>query len=60
LGRLARFCDLSVDDTAIQKACAQIDTSRRNAYQTDEQLKAFFEQVKSSRWMTHYGYSIER
>jgi hypothetical protein len=60
LGRLARFCDLSVDDTAIQKACAQIDTSRRNAYQTHEQLKAFFEQVKSSRWMTHYGYSIER
>lgn len=60
LARLARFCDLKADAATLQKACAQIDTSRRNAYQTDDELKAFYEQVKSTRWMAHYGYDHEQ
>jgi hypothetical protein len=56
LGRLAKFCGLRADDNAIKKACAQIDTTRRNAYLGDPELKAFYETVKTSRWMKQYGY----
>jgi hypothetical protein len=56
LGRLAKFCGLPADDNAIKKACAQIDTTRRNAYLADADLKAFYETVKSTNWMRHYGY----
>ena len=56
LGRLARFCGLTADDDAIKKSCAQIDTTRRNAYMGDPQLQVFFDQVKTSRWMRQYGY----
>ena len=57
LAELARFCELSecaqklIDDVA-----NTVSVDRSNAFLGNSALTAFYQQVKSSRWMQHYGY----
>jgi hypothetical protein len=57
LAALASFCGLKAGDAAIERAARQINPGRANAFAADAELLAFYHEVKSTRWMSHYGYS---
>ena len=54
---LLRFCELEVSsDGIIDEVAKRVDTNRSNAFLSDPALMLFYNQVKDSDWMIHYGY----
>ena len=56
LPELAAFCGLDADAGKCKQAVESVNAGRRNAFQQQPALKAFYETVRGTRWMTHYGY----
>ena len=54
---LCHFAGLTPGEDQLAAACATINPARSNAYQQDETLRAFYDQVKNSAQMIRYGYS---
>lgn len=54
---LANFCGLRASADSIQKAIAGVDAGRAKAFLSDPDLRAFYQTVKSTRWMAQYGYA---
>jgi hypothetical protein len=57
LAALAGFCGLDAGADAIAKALDRLNPGRANAFLADPELSAFYDEVKSSRWMRQYGYA---
>jgi hypothetical protein len=55
---LAKFCGVNSDKSAVEQAIARIgvDAKRANAFVADPAVQEFYQQVRGSRWMQHYGY----
>jgi hypothetical protein len=57
---LARFCELDGNAEIIEDAAGSVDIVRANAFAGNPALLSFYERVKDTRWMNHYGYSQQR
>jgi hypothetical protein len=54
---LLRFCELNVDSGGIiDDVAKRINADRANAFLSNPALMTFYEKVKDSPWMLHYGY----
>jgi len=55
---LAEFCGLEVSDAAVSGAIAKVglDVGRANAFGGDPAVREFYDRVRNTHWMTHYGY----
>lgn len=60
LPKLAAFCGLDADAAQYKQAVASVNAGRRNAFLQQPALKAFYETVCGTRWMTHFGYHDSR
>jgi len=56
LAALARFCGLEATAEAGDKALDQVNAGRAKAFQSDPELNAYYDRVKSTPWMRRYGY----
>jgi hypothetical protein len=54
---LAKFCGLDATPEQIVQACDSVNAGRGKAFLKDPDLRAFYETVRRTRWMTKYGYS---
>ena len=57
LREVCRFAGLTPGEDQLAAACNKINPARGNAYEQDETLRAFYDQVKNSTQMLRYGYS---
>ena len=54
---LAGFCGLGeTAEPIIEHAAGSVDIVRANAFAGNPTLLAFYQRVKNTRWMAHYGY----
>lgn len=53
---LAAFCGLTATSEKVAAAVASVNASRGAAFRQDPELAAFYETVRETRWMKHYGY----
>jgi hypothetical protein len=55
---LADFCGLEASEDAVCAAIARVslDAGRANAFGGDPAVREFYDRVRSTRWMMHYGY----
>jgi hypothetical protein len=53
---LAAFCGVGGSAAAMDAATASINAGRRNAFLKEPELNGFYEKVRGTAWMTHYGY----
>ncbi len=58
LKELAAFCDLQASDGTLRDAVANVglNTGRANAFEGDPAVREFYDRVRNTSWMTHYGY----
>lgn len=58
LKELAEFCGLETSNELIRDAIAKVglNAGRANAFGGDPDVREFYERVRNSRWMKHYGY----
>jgi hypothetical protein len=58
LAKLARFCGVESGESAVRSAIAKVgvNAGRANAYAGDAEVRDFYDRVRGSRWMKHYGY----
>lgn len=56
LADLAEFAGLNCDKTAITAAAAKVNPTRSLAFTKDARHAEFYQTVRQSRWMKHYGY----
>jgi hypothetical protein len=56
LTELAKFCGLDPSANQIETSIRQIDGSRAMAFTSDPFSAAFYETVKTNRWMKSFGY----
>jgi hypothetical protein len=56
LPELAKFCGLDPSEKLLESAMKQIDGTRAMAYTSDPASAAFYESVKTNRWMRQFGY----
>jgi hypothetical protein len=57
LMELLRFCELEESsDGVIEDVAARVNASRSNAFLSSPALMSFYDMVKDSPWMLHYGY----
>jgi hypothetical protein len=58
LAELAKFCGVNGSEAEVRMAIANVgvNATRANAFLADPLVNEFHARVRSSRWMTHYGY----
>jgi hypothetical protein len=58
LTELAQFCDVASDEKSVRDVITTVgvNSTRANAYAADPAVAEFHARVRSTRWMSHYGY----
>jgi len=56
LPAVAKFCGLPAMPEQVAAAVGSVNASRGAAFKSDPVLRAFYEKVRQSPWMKHYGY----
>lgn len=54
---LCRFCELAeVSESAIDEVAKRVDVNRSRGFRSTPALASFYDSIKESSWMVHYGY----
>jgi hypothetical protein len=55
---LANFCGLETSDALVRAAISKVglNAGRANAFGGDASVRDFYDRVRTTHWMTHYGY----
>jgi hypothetical protein len=56
LRELARFCGLEAGEAEVAQAAGRVKVERANAFASDPELLAYYQQVRETPWMRRHGY----